>query len=584
MFKLIFQNTKKREWFSVLAVLIFIVGQVFLDLKLPDYMQEITVMINSGTATTSAVLKSGGFMLLCAVSSALLSVCVGYIVARLSATVSARIRSKVFNKVLSFSHGEINKFSTASLITRSTNDVAQIQGFIAMGMQASIKAPILAVWAICKIANKSWQWSTATAVAVGFLLIVVVTSLALALPRFKKIQTLTDNLNRVTRENLTGVRVVRAYNAENYEEQKFEKANNDITQNHLFTQRVMAIMSPAMSMLMSGLSLAIYWIGAHLINEAPLVSKSVLMGDMVVFMSYSVQVIMAFIMLVMIFVLTPRSMVAGKRINEVLDTKSSILDGEGNIVPEPNKTGEVEFKHVCFKYPNADEYVLKDITFTAKKGETVAIIGSTGCGKSTLVNLVPRFYDITEGSLTVDGVNVKEYKLADLHNKIGYVSQKAVMFSGTVESNISLGDYIKEPTKEDMMTAIDTAQASDFIKTEDDLNKPITQGGLNVSGGQKQRLSIARAILRAPEILIFDDTFSALDYKTDKKLRKAISQKLKDSTCLIVAQRIGTIKNADKIIVLEDGEIAGMGKHDELLKTCKVYQEIALSQLSKEEL
>ena len=584
MFKLIFQNTKKREWLSVLAVVIFIVGQVFLDLKLPDYMQEITVMINGGTATTSEVLKSGGFMLLCAVSSALLSVCVGYIVARLSATVSARIRSKVFNKVLSFSHGEINKFSTASLITRSTNDVAQIQGFIAMGMQASIKAPILAVWAICKIANKSWQWSTATAVAVGFLLIVVVTCLVLALPRFKKIQTLTDNLNRVTRENLTGVRVVRAYNAENYEEQKFEKANNDITQNHLFTQRVMAIMSPAMSMLMSGLSLAIYWIGAHLINEAPLVSKSVLMGDMVVFMSYSVQVIMAFIMLVMIFVLTPRSMVAGKRINEVLDTKSSILDGEGNIVPEPNKTGEVEFKHVCFKYPNADEYVLKDITFTAKKGETVAIIGSTGCGKSTLVNLVPRFYDITEGSLTVDGVNVKEYKLADLHNKIGYVSQKAVMFSGTVESNISLGDYIKEPTKEDIMTAIDTAQASDFIKTEDDLNKPITQGGLNVSGGQKQRLSIARALLRAPEILIFDDTFSALDYKTDKKLRKAISQKLKDSTCLIVAQRIGTIKNADKIIVLEDGEIAGIGKHDELLKTCKVYQEIALSQLSKEEL
>lgn len=584
MFKLIFQNTKKREWLSVLAVVIFIVGQVFLDLKLPDYMQEITVMINGGTATTSAVLKSGGFMLLCAVSSALLSVCVGYIVARLSATVSARIRSKVFNKVLSFSHGEINKFSTASLITRSTNDVAQIQGFIAMGMQASIKAPILAVWAICKIANKSWQWSTATAVAVGFLLIVVVTCLVLALPRFKKIQTLTDNLNRVTRENLTGVRVVRAYNAENYEEQKFEKANNDITQNHLFTQRVMAIMSPAMSMLMSGLSLAIYWIGAHLINEAPLVSKSVLMGDMVVFMSYSVQVIMSFIMLVMIFVLTPRSMVAGKRINEVLDTKSSILDGEGNVVPEPNKTGEVEFKHVCFKYPNADEYVLKDITFTAKKGETVAIIGSTGCGKSTLVNLVPRFYDITEGSLTVDGVNVKEYKLADLHNKIGYVSQKAVMFSGTVETNISLGDYIKEPTKEDMMTAIDTAQASDFIKTEDDLNKPITQGGLNVSGGQKQRLSIARALLRAPEILIFDDTFSALDYKTDKKLRKAISQKLKDSTCLIVAQRIGTIKNADKIIVLEDGEIAGMGKHDELLKTCKVYQEIALSQLSKEEL
>lgn len=582
MFNVIFKNFKKREWIGVLFCVVFIVGQVWLDLKLPDYMQEITVLINNGTATMSKIFSSGGLMLLCAVGSALMSVAVGYIVSRLSASVSARIRAQVFDKVLTYSPGEINKFSTASLITRSTNDIAQIQGFIAMGLQSTIKAPILAVWAICKIANKSWQWSTATAVAVALLLIVVTTVLSLALPRFKKIQTLTDDLNNVTRENLTGVRVVRAYNAESYEEEKFDKVNKSITSNNLFVQRLMSVLSPLMTLLMSGLSLAIYWIGANLINDAPLAGKSLLMGDMVVFSSYAVQVIMAFIMLIIIFIMTPRTLVSARRINEVLTTNSSITDGSGDT--NSDVEGEVEFRNVCFKYPNADEYVLKDINFTAKKGETIAFIGSTGCGKSTLVNLVPRFYDATEGSVLIDGKNVKDYSLKDLHNKIGYISQKAVMFSGTVESNITLGDYIKEPTKEDMLNAIDMAQASDFVTGEKDLQKPIAQGGLNVSGGQKQRLSIARALLREPEILIFDDTFSALDYKTDKKLRKNIEQKMKNSTCLIVAQRIGTIKNADKIVVLEDGEIVGMGKHKELLENCPVYKEIALSQLSKEEL
>lgn len=582
MFNVIFKNFKKKEWVGILFCVVFIVGQVWLDLKLPDYMQEITVLINNGTATMSKIFSAGGLMLLCAVGSAFMSVAVGYIVSRLSASVSARIRAQVFGKVLTYSPGEINKFSTASLITRSTNDIAQIQGFVAMGMQSSIKAPILAVWAICKIANKSWQWSTATAVTVAILLVVVTTVLALALPRFKKIQSLTDDLNNVTRENLTGVRVVRAYNAESYEEEKFDKVNKSITSNNLFVQRLMSVLSPLMTLLMSGLSLAIYWIGSNLINEAPLIEKSVLMGDMVVFSSYAVQVIMAFIMLIMIFIMTPRTLVSARRINEVLTTNSSITDGKGET--ETDLKGEVEFRNVCFKYPNADEYVLKDINFTAKKGETIAFIGSTGCGKSTLVNLVPRFYDATEGSVLVDGKNVRDFKLKDLHNKIGYISQKAVMFSGTVESNITLGDYIKEPTTDDMLNAISMAQASDFVTGENDLQKPIAQGGLNVSGGQKQRLSIARALLREPEILIFDDTFSALDYKTDKKLRKNIEQKMKNSTCLIVAQRIGTIKNADKIIVLEDGEIVGMGKHKDLLENCAVYREIALSQLSKEEL
>lgn len=583
MVKLIIGNMKKREWLSVVAILFFVVIQVWLDLKMPDYMNEITVMLSGGTATVKKVFASGGYMLLCAVGSACMSVLVGFFVSRLSAVVAMRVRSKVFNKVNSFSMNEISGFSTASLLTRSTNDVNHVQRFVAMGLQALIKAPILAVWAICKIATKNWSWTLATGVVVFIIVLAVVLLLKFVFPKFKIIQKVTDKLNGVTRENLTGVRVVRAYNAEDYQEAKFEKANNEITKTNMFVHTFMSILSPVMSMLMSGLSLAIYWIGAILINNAPTtISKQVLMGDMVVFSSYSMQVIMAFILLISIFISLPRTSVAGKRIMEVLNTSPTIADGE-RTSRSIKATGTLEFKNVSFKYPDSEEYVLKDISFKVGKGETLAFIGATGCGKSTLINLIPRFYDVTEGEVLVNGVNVKDYKLKDLHNRIGYVSQRAVMFSGTVESNITLGDYIYEPTERDMLEALEIAQAKDFVK-DTDLSKTIEQGGLNVSGGQKQRLSIARAVLRKPEICIFDDSFSALDYKTDKKLRKELSTKLKETTCVIVAQRIGTIKNADKIIVLEDGEIVGIGKHQELLKTCQVYKEIALSQLNKEEL
>ena len=584
MIKLITSNMKKKEWLSIFGILVFVVAQVWLDLKMPDYMNEITVMLSGGNATVKGVLVSGCYMLLCAIGSAVMSVCVGYLVARLSAKVSMRVRSKVFNKVNSFSMNEINGFSTASLLTRSTNDVAHIQRFVAMGMQALIKAPILAVWAISKIATKNWQWTFATGMVIFFIIAFVILLLKFVFPKFKKIQKITDKLNSVTRENLTGVRVVRAYNAESYQEAKFEEANNDITKTNMFVHSFMSIMSPVMNMLMSGLGLAIYWIGAHIINSTPdLLMRQTLMGDMVVFSSYSMQVIMAFMLLISIFITYPRTSVAARRINEVLNTTSIIADGN-RTARSIEANGELEFKNVSFKYPDSDEYVLKDISFKVGKGETIAFIGSTGCGKSTLINLIPRFYDVTEGEILLNGVNVKDYKLKDLHNRIGYVSQRAVMFSGTVESNITLGDYVREPNQEDMIEAIEIAQAKDFVKSNEDLSKVIDQGGLNVSGGQKQRLSIARAVLRKPEVCIFDDSFSALDYKTDKKLRKALDSKLKDTTCVIVAQRIGTIKNAHQIIVLEDGEIVGRGTHKELLESCDVYKEIALSQLNQEEL
>ena len=584
MIKLIVSNMKKREFIWLLAIVLFVAVQVWLDLEMPDYMDDITVMLSGRTATVAKVLKSGGMMLLCAIGSAAMSVCVGYLVARLSSTVSMRVRSKVFGKVNSFSMNEINGFSTASLLTRSTNDIFHVQRFVALGMQALIKAPILAVWAIAKIATKNWQWTLSTGIVIFLLIAMVMILLKWVFPKFRRIQLITDKLNSVTRENLKGVRVVRAYNAEDYQEAKFEKANDDITKTNLFIHSIMSLMSPFMNMLMSGLGLAIYWIGAVLINgTADVVAKQSLMGDMVVFQSYSMQVIMAFMLLISIFITLPRTSVAARRINEVLKTDSVIADGHISS-RSIKKSGELEFRNVGFKYPDSDEYALKNISFKAKKGDVVAFIGSTGCGKSTLINLIPRFYDVTEGEILINDVNVKDYKLKDLHNKIGYVSQKAVLFSGTVESNITLGDYVKEPTKDDMITAIEIAQAKDFVKSHDDLSRAIDQGGLNVSGGQKQRLSIARAVLRNPEICIFDDSFSALDFETDKKLRNALNKKLKDTTCLIVAQRIGTIKNADLIIVLEDGEIVGKGKHDELLKTCEVYKEIALSQLNKEEL
>ncbi|MFA6330959.1 MAG: ABC transporter ATP-binding protein [Clostridia bacterium] len=580
----ILKYLKFKEWLLILVNIALIAGQVWLDLKLPEYMSEITKLIETPNSDIREIWSAGGYMLLCALSSALLSVIVEFFVAKIAAGLSKRLREKIFDKVQSFSQDEINKFSTASLITRSTNDVAQVQGSIAMGLQVMIMAPILATWAIIKILGKSWQWSAVTAIAVLLLVIMITAIMLTAIPKFKKTQIYTDNLNRVTRENLTGLRVVRAYNAEKFEIQKFEKANSNLTNLHLFIYKTLALMSPGMSLIMSGLSLSIYLIGAYLISATSLLNRLTVFSDMVVFSSYAMQVVMAFIMLTMIFLMLPRAIVSAKRINEVLSTKNKIVDGKSD--GTSNLVGEIEFKYVGFKYPDADEYVLKNISFTAHKGETVAFIGSTGSGKSTLINLVPRFYDATEGSVFIDNIDVRNYKLFDLHNKIGFVSQKAVLFSGTVESNVAFGDNsLGTPSEEEIANALQIAQAKTFVeKMEEKYKSHISQGGTNVSGGQKQRLSIARAIARKPEILIFDDSFSALDYKTDKKLRHTLNKTLSNTTCLIVAQRIGTIMNADKIIVLDNGEIVGVGTHSELLNNCKVYSEIAYSQLSKEEL
>lgn len=581
----IFRYFKKENWIVVLICVVFVAGQVGLDLRLPDYMSQITRLVQTEGSQMSEIFIAGGKMLLCALGSLLMAVIVGFFAARLAAVFSKRLRHAIFEKVESFSMEEINGFSTDSLITRSTNDITQVQMLIAMGLQVMIKAPIMAVWAITKISNKSWQWTASTGAAVVGLLILIAIVMVFAMPRFRRIQMLTDNLNRVTRENLTGIRVVRAYNAEQYQEEKFEGANNDLTNNNLFAHRVMAIMNPGMSIIMNGLTLAIYWIGAFLINEAAMMDRVGLFSDMVVFSSYAMQVVMAFMMLTMIFIMLPRASVSAKRINEVLDTEPRILDGT-KTQGEPGREGEVEFRHVSFKYPDAADYVLEDISFTARKGETIAFIGSTGSGKSTLVNLIPRFYDATQGEVLVDGVNVKEYTAQALHNKLGYVSQKAVMFSGTVSSNVAYGDNGKGGFNEDdVKKAVEIAQGQEFVeKMEEKYEGPIAQGGTNISGGQKQRLAIARAVCRRPEIYIFDDSFSALDYKTDKVLRAALNRETSDTTSFIVAQRIGTIKNADKIVVLDEGRAVGIGTHEELLKNCEVYQQIALSQLSKEEL
>lgn len=581
----IFKNLGKKELGLMLVSLVFIVAQVYLDLKMPDYMKEITALISVPGSSVREVMKAGGKMLLCAFGSLVSAVIVSICAARIASNFSAVVRGKLFDKVQSFSMEEIGRFSTASLITRSTNDVTQVQMLIVMGLQAMIKAPIMAIWAILKISNKSWQWTASTAIAVVVLLVVVIACLLLTLPKFRSLQALTDDLNRVTRENLTGLSVVRAYNAENYQEAKFDDVNTTLTNTHLFTSRTMAVLLPFIGLVMNGLTLAIYWIGAYLINgENNILLKFDLFSDMVVFISYAMQVVMSFMMLVMIFIMLPRASVAAKRILEVLDTEPTIKEGtrkEGVLM----KVGEIEFKDVSFKYPDAEEYVLQNINFTAHKGETVAFIGSTGCGKSTLINLVPRFYDVTEGEIVVDGVNVKEYMQETLHNKIGYVSQKAFLFSGTINSNIAYGDNGKNSISlDDVKNAISIAQAKEFVeKDEVGYDGYVAQGGANFSGGQKQRLSIARAIARKPEILIFDDSFSALDYKTDRILREALEKECKDSTKLIVAQRIGTIRNADKIIVLDDGGIVGMGTHAELMKECEVYKQIALSQLSEEE-
>ena len=584
MIKLLKKLTKKDMALAGLAFLL-ILAQVYLNLTMPDYMSDMTVLVQTEGSAMADILAAGGKMLLCAVGSLLTAACIAVCAAKISANFSANLRGQVFNRVQSFSMEEIGRFSTSSLITRSTNDITQVQMVLVLGLEVFLKAPVTAVWAICKIAGKSWQWTATTGIAVIILLCIVGTCVMVAMPKFRKLQILTDNINRVTRENLTGLRVVRAYNAEDYQETKFEKANDELKRTQLFANRTMTILMPGIMLVMNGLTLAVYWVGAYLINDAGMQDKLTLFSDMIVFSQYAMQVVMAFMMLVMIFVLVPRASVAAKRINEVLDTEPAIEDGAETEAKE-GMTGEVEFRHVSFKYPDAEKNVLEDITFTAHKGDTVAFIGSTGCGKSTVINLIPRFYDATEGEVLVDGMNVKEYTQEALRNRIGYVSQKAILFSGTVAGNVAYGENGGKPAgREDIIDAVHTAQADEFVeKLPDTYDGFVAQGGSNLSGGQKQRISIARAICRHPEIMIFDDSFSALDYKTDRILRQTLDEKCGDTTRLIVAQRIGTIRDADKIIVLDEGRIAGMGTHDELMKNCEVYRQIAFSQLSKEEL
>ena len=580
MLKLLRKFTPK-EWALSAVAFVLILIQVWLTLTMPDYMSEITMLVQTEGSAMSDILAAGGMMLLCALGTLLASVATAVCAARISSNFSANLRDDLFDKVQSFSMEEIGRFSTASLITRSTNDVMQVQMLIVMGLEVLLRAPVMAVWAIGKIAGRNWQWTTTTAIAVVVLLCVVGTCILFAMPKFKKMQVLTDNLNRVTRENLTGLQVIRAYNAERYQEAKFEKANDDLKRTQLFANRVMCFLTPGIQLVMSGLTLAVYWIGAFLIQEAAMGDKLTLFSEMIVFSQYAMQVVMSFMMLVMIFILLPRASVAAKRINEVLDTETAIEDGDGNI--REQGSGEIEFRNVSFRYPDAEHPVLENITFTAHKGETVAFIGATGCGKSTVINLIPRFYDATEGEVLVDGVNVKEYRQKQLRDKIGYVSQKATLFSGTIASNVAFGDNGRgEFTEEDVKDAVRTAQAEEFVsKLEGTYDGYVAQGGGNLSGGQRQRISIARAVCRKPEILIFDDSFSALDYKTDRILRNALAHECRDATRLIVAQRIGTIRDADKIIVLEDGKIAGMGTHEELMEQCEVYRQIAYSQLSK---
>ncbi len=571
----------KKDYFLVLVCTLLIIFQVWLDLRLPDYMSEITKLVQTEGSKMSDILSQGGYMLLCALGSLISAFIVGYLTSYISATFSQKTRKTLFTKVQSFSMEEIKKFKTSSLITRTTNDITNIQMFISMGLQMLIKAPITAVWAILKILGKNYRWSIATFIAVVVMLSVIGTLMLIVLPRFKIVQKLIDNINDKTRENLTGVRVIRAFNAEKYQEGRFEEGNEKLTNTQMFNQRMMSIMSPTMYLIMNLLPLSIYVIGASLINSAGMFDRLNLFSDMVVFSSYAMQVIMAFLMLAMIFVMYPRASVSADRIKEVLDTETKVLDGKFS--SDTKLKGEVEFKNVSFKYPDADEYILKNISFKAKKGDTLALIGSTGSGKSTIVNLIMRFYDATEGEILIDGKNIKEYKLDALYKKIGYVPQRAVMFNGSVKYNISYGD--KKVSEKDMKNAARIAQASEFIdKMPKGYDANVSSGGTNISGGQKQRLAIARAVAKDPEIFVFDDSFSALDYKTDYTLRKELKKNAKDKTNIIVAQRIGTILNADEIIVLENGFIKGCGTHAELLKKCKVYKEIALSQLSKEEL
>ena len=580
----LFRYMKTRDCIYMLGILVFVVISVWCTLTMPDYMTQITQLVETG-GEMSEVWKSGGIMLAFAFGDVICTIVIGFFTSQVAANFSKNLRKELYDKVVGFSMEEINNFSTSSLVTRSTNDIVQIVQIISMGLQMMLKAPIIAIWAVFKIMDKGWQWLVVTAIAVMVVVIVIAICLILVTPKFKLIQKLTDKMNLITRENLTGVRVVRAYNAERYQEDKFDKVNAEITRNHLFTGKTMALLMPSMQFVMSMTSLCVYWVGAFIImNQTDVMTKIDTFSKLVVFMAYAIQIIMAFMMVSMIFMFLPRAQVSAARILEVLDMKTKISDGDlrNN---QPVK-GQVEFKNVSFSYPGAQERVLDNITFKAEPGETVAFIGSTGSGKSTLINLVPRFFDASEGEVLVDGENVKSYVLNDLRDKIGYVSQKAILFKGTIDSNVDYGDTDRtRASDEDIVHAMQVAQGMDILNKEaEGINAPVAQGGTNFSGGQKQRISIARAICKKPEIFIFDDSFSALDYKTDKKLRAELKKETDGATILIVAQRIGTVKDADKIIVLDEGKMAGIGKHEELLKTCEVYRQIAYSQLSKEEL
>lgn len=584
----ILKHLRWKEWLLVAACVVLIVGQVQLDLALPDYMSEITRLVQTEGSQMSDILLAGGKMLLCALGSMLLTVCTTFFTAQIASRFSARLRGEMYRKVVGFSNEEINRFSTASLITRTTNDISQLQMFFSFGMQSLIKAPIMAFIAVGKISTKSWEWSLLTGGVIAFVCVLLVFIMLYAVPRMKKMQALTDNLNRITRENLTGLQVVRAYNAENYQEGKFAKANEEMTRNSQQANIAMSVMNPGMNLAMNGLTLGIYWIGAALISAIAVTSPAAMMeriglfSDMVVFMQYAMQVIMAFLMLVMIFVMLPRVTVSASRVNEVLDTKARIVDGK-ETQGKPGMKGEIEFRDVSFRYPDADGDAIHHISFTAHHGQTVALIGATGCGKSSIINLIPRLYDATSGQVLVDGVDVRDYTQDALRSKIGFVPQKAFLFSGTVSSNVGYGE--DNASGAAIRKAVAIAQAAEFVESpEVGYSGTVAQGGSNFSGGQKQRLSIARAVARDPEILVFDDSFSALDYKTDRTLRQALRQQTSGTTNIIVAQRIGTIRDADCILVIEDGAIVGKGTHRELMESCKVYKEIAYSQLSKEEL
>ncbi len=584
----ILKHLRWKEWLLVAACVVLIVGQVQLDLALPDYMSEITRLVQTEGSQMSDILLAGGKMLLCALGSMLLTVCTTFFTAQIASRFSARLRGEMYRKVVGFSNEEINRFSTASLITRTTNDISQLQMFFSFGMQSLIKAPIMAFIAVGKISTKSWEWSLLTGGVIAFVCVLLVFIMLYAVPRMKKMQALTDNLNRITRENLTGLQVVRAYNAESYQEGKFAKANEEMTRNSQQANIAMSVMNPGMNLAMNGLTLGIYWIGAALISAIAVTSPAAMMeriglfSDMVVFMQYAMQVIMAFLMLVMIFVMLPRVTVSAGRVNEVLDTKARIVDGK-ETQGKPGMKGEIEFRDVSFRYPDADGDTIHHISFTAHHGQTVALIGATGCGKSSIINLIPRLYDATSGQVLVDGVDVRDYTQDALRSKIGFVPQKAFLFSGTVSSNVGYGE--DNASGAAIRKAVAIAQAAEFVESpEVGYSGTVAQGGSNFSGGQKQRLSIARAVARDPEILVFDDSFSALDYKTDHALRQALREQTSGTTNIIVAQRIGTIRDADCILVIEDGAIVGKGTHRELMESCKVYQEIAYSQLSKEEL